>query len=53
MRHVQNVSRTELRGLSSRANYTDLATLVGEVSAHFYGYRVSRSLRNGYPRQYC
>jgi hypothetical protein len=40
----------KLRGLSPRANYTDLAT--GEVSANFCGQRLPRGQRDGSLRPY-
>jgi hypothetical protein len=43
--------RTELHGLSPQENYTNRATAaVGEVSANFCKWRVSRGQRNGSPR---
>jgi hypothetical protein len=45
---VDKQTKNKFRGLGSRANYTDeRPPLVGEVSANFYGYRVSRGQYNG------
>jgi hypothetical protein len=33
----ENIIKTELHGLSLRDNYTDRPSLVGEVSANFWG----------------
>jgi hypothetical protein len=45
-------SKTELRGLSPLANYTDRPPLVGEVSANFCGLTVPRGQRDGSLRTY-
>jgi hypothetical protein len=46
------VTKTKLRGLSPRANYTERPPLVGEAIANFCGYRVTRGERDGTLRPY-
>jgi hypothetical protein len=46
-----NEKKTKLRIFSPQATIsTERPTLVGEVSANFYGWRMSRGQRNGSPR---